>query len=158
MVTREDLKKIVMLGYLTDAMLDKLIPITDLLLFDENEIIFRQGDPSDRLYMVKQGKVLLEQRITDKITVSISAIKPGFTFGWSAMLDEETYTSRAVAAKPCELFSLRGEKLKALFEKDHSLGFIMSQRLLVIMKKRYDIRTEQFIKTIKHHPDLGSLL
>ena len=158
MITREDLKQIVMLGYLTDAMLDKLVPITDLLLFDENDIIFRQGDKSSRLYMVKQGKVLLEQRITDTITVSISAIKPGFAFGWSAMLDEETYTSNAIAAERCELFSFREEKLKALFQKDHSLGFIMSQRLLVIMKKRYDIRTEQFIKTIKHHPDIGSLL
>ena len=158
MVTREELKQIVMMGYLTDEMLDKLIPITDLLSFDENEIIFRQGDKSGRLYMVKHGKVLLEQKITDKITVSISAIKPGYTFGWSAMLDEETYTSRAIAAEPCELYSLREEKIKALFEKDHSMGFIMSQRLLVIMKKRYDIRTEQFIKTIKHHPDIGSLL
>lgn len=158
MITTEDLKQIVMLGYLTDAMLEKLVPITDLLLFDENDIIFRQGEKSSRLYMVKQGKVLLEQKITDKITVSISAIKPGFAFGWSAMLDEETYTSYAIAAERCELFSFREEKLKTLFQEDHSLGFIMSQRLLVIMKKRYDIRTEQFIKTIKHHPDIGSLL
>lgn len=158
MVTREDLKQIVMLGYLNDAMLDKLVPITDLLLFDENDIIFSQGEKSSRLYMVKKGKVLLEQRITDNITVSISAIKPGYTFGWSAMLDEERYTSGAIAAEPCELFSLREEKIKALFEKDHSLGYIMSQRLLVIMKKRYDIRTEQFIKTIKHHPDISPLL
>jgi CRP-like cAMP-binding protein len=158
MVTREELKQIVMMGYLTDEMLDKLIPITDLLSFDENEIIFRQGDKSGRLYMVKHGKVLLEQKITDKITVSISAVKPGYTFGWSAMLDEETYTSRAIAVEPSELFSLREKKIKALFEKDHSLGFIMSQRLLVIMKKRYDIRTEQFIKTIKHHPDIATLL
>jgi len=158
MITREDLKQIVMMGYLTDEMLDKLVPITDLLLFDEKEFIFRQGDKSERLYMVKQGKVLLEQRITDTITVSISAVKPGYTFGWSAMLDEETYTSGAIAAEPCELFSFRAEKIKALFEEDHSLGYIMSQRLLVILKKRYDIRTEQFIKTIKHHPDIGSLL
>ena len=158
MITIEDLKQIVMLGYLTDAMLEKLVPITDLLLFDENDIIFRQGEKSSRLYMVKQGKVLLEQKITDKITVSISAIKPGFAFGWSAMLDEERYTSYAIAAERCELFSFREEKLKTLFQEDHSLGFIMSQRLLVIMKKRYDIRTEQFIKTIKHHPDIGSLL
>ena len=158
MITRDDLKQIVMLGYLTDEMLDKLIPITDLLYFDENEIIFRQGDPSDRLYMVKQGKVLLEQRITDKITVHISAIKPGYTFGWSAMLEEETYTVGAVAAERCELLSFREAKIKALFAQDHSMGFIMSQRLLVIMKKRYDIRTEQFIKTIQHHPDIATLL
>jgi CRP-like cAMP-binding protein len=158
MVTREELKQIVMMGYLTDEMLDKLIPITDLLSFDENEIIFRQGDKSGRLYMVKHGKVLLEQKITDKITVSISAVKPGYTFGWSAMLDEETYTSGAIAAEPCELYSFREAKIKALFEQDHSLGYIMSQRLLVVLKKRYDIRTEQFIKTIKHHPDIATLL
>jgi CRP-like cAMP-binding protein len=158
MVTREELKQIVMMGYLTDEMLDKLIPITDLLSFDENEIIFRQGDKSGRLYMVKHGKVLLEQKITDKITVSISAVKPGYTFGWSAMLDEETYTSRAITVEPSELFSLREKKIKALFEQDHSLGYIMSQRLLVVLKKRYDIRTEQFIKTIKHHPDIATLL
>ena len=158
MITRDDLKKIVMMGYLSDEMLDKLVPITDLLLFDEKDFIFRQGDKSDRFYMLLKGKVLLEQNITDTITVSLSAIKPGFSFGWSAMLDEETYTVSALCSEPCQVLSFREEKLKALFEQDHSLGYIMSQRLLVVIKKRYDIRTEQFIKTIKHHPDIGSLL
>jgi hypothetical protein len=34
----------------------------------------------------------------------------------------------------------------------------MSQRLLRVIQKRYQIRTEQFIKVIRHHPDLGSLI
>ena len=157
MTTINDLRQIVILGYLTDAMLEKLVPITDLLQFDKKEFIFRQGDISDRFYMLKKGKVLLELEISDKITVSLSAIKPGYSFGWSAMLDEEMYTVNALCSEPCEIYSLRAEKLKALFEKDHNLGYIMSQRLLVIMKKRYDIRTEQFIKTITHHPDLADL-
>ncbi len=158
MVTRNELKQIVLIGHLTDEMLDKLIPITDLLHFDEKEFIFRQGDKSDRFFMLKKGKVLLELKVSDKITVFVSAIKPGFSFGWSAMLDEEYYTVHALCSEPCEVYSLRTKKLKALFEKDHSLGYIISQRLLVILKKRYDIRTEQFIKTIKHHPDLLDLL
>ena len=69
MITVDDLKQIVMLGYLTDEMLEKLVPITDLLLFDENEFIFRQGEQSDRLYMLKEGKVLLELEVSDNITV-----------------------------------------------------------------------------------------
>ena len=138
MIAREDFKQIVMLGYLTDEMLDNLIPITELLHFDERELIFRQGEKAQRFYMLKEGKVILEQRITDKIAVSVSAIKPGYSFGWSAMLDEEQYTIDAVCAEPCKVFSFRDEKLKALFEKDHSMGFIMSQRLLQIIKKRYD--------------------
>ena len=158
MVAREDLKKIVMLGRLTDEMLGKLAPITELLHFDKREVIFRQGEKSEHFYMLKEGKVILEQRITDKIAVSLSAIKPGNAFGWSAMLDGEEYTIDAVCAEPCKVFSIREDKIKALFEEDHSLGFKMSQRLLHIIKKRYDIRTEQFIKTLKHHPEISSLL
>ena len=158
MIAREDLKQIIMLGYLSDEMLDKLIPITELQYFDKRELIFRQGDKAQRFYMLKEGKVILEQRITDKIAVSVSAIKPGNSFGWSAMLDGEEYSIDAVCAEPCKVFSFRDEKIKALFKEDHSLGFIMSQRLLHILKKRYDIRTEQFIKTLKHHPEISSLL
>ena len=158
MIAREELKQIIMLRYLTDEMLDKLIPITELLYFDKRELIFRQGEKSRHFYMLKEGKVILEQKITDKIAVSLSAIKPGHSFGWSAMLDGEEYNIDAVCAEPCKVFSFQDEKIKALFEKDHSLGFIMSQRLLHIIKKRYDIRTEQFIKTLRHHPEISSLL
>ena len=158
MIAKEDLKQIVMLGYLTDEMLDKIVPITELLHFDEREMVFRQGDRAERFYMLKEGKVILEQRITDKIAVSVSAVKPGYSFGWSAMLNEEKYTIDAVCAEPCQVFSFRDQKIKARFEKDHSLGFIISQRLLHIIKKRYDIRTEQFIKTLRHHPEISNLL
>ena len=157
-VAREDLKQIFMLGYLSDEMLDKLIPITQLVFFEKRESIFRQGEKSRHFYMLKEGKVILEQRITDKIAVSVSAIKPGNSFGWSAMLDGEEYTIDAICAEPCKVFTLRDKEIKALFEKDHSLGFMMSQQLLRIIKKRYDIRTEQFLKTLRHHPEISNLL
>jgi CRP-like cAMP-binding protein len=158
MIAREDLKQIGILSKLTDEMLDKLIPITELLHFDKRELIFRQGEKSERFFMLKEGKVILELRITDKIAVSLSAIKSGNSFGWSAMMDGEVYTIDAVCAQPCKVFSFHSEKIKALFEQDHSLGFIMSQRLLEIVKKRYDIRTEQFVKTLRHHPEISNLL
>ena len=158
MIAREDLKQIVMMGYLTDGMLDKVISITDLQHFDKREMIFRQGEKAQRFYMLKEGKVILEQKITDKIAVSVSAIKTGYSFGLSAMLNGEVYNLDAVCAEPCKVFSFREDKIKALFEEDHSLGYIMSQRLLHVMKKRYDIRTEQFLKTLRHHPEISSLL
>jgi CRP-like cAMP-binding protein len=158
MLSRKDLKQIVLLGHLTDEMLDKIVPITDLLIFNEKEFVFQQGEKADRFYMLQQGKVILELTVTDKLTISVSAIKPGYSFGWSAMLEDERYTVNALCSEPSRILSLREEKLKALLEQDPSMGYIMSQRLLVIMKKRYDIRTEQFIKTITHHPDIAELL
>ncbi len=158
MIAVKDLKQFVMFGYLTDTMLKALVPITEMLLFDENEMVFVQGEKADRFYLLKKGKVLLEQRITATLTVSLSAIKPGFSFGWSAMLENGLYSTDAICTEPCEVYSFRESKIKKLMEEDHSMGFIISQRLLYVLKKRFDARTDQFVKTIKLHPDISKLL
>ena len=157
MVTTEDLKKMVIMTHLKDDMLDRIISITDVLIFEDQEIIFRQGDIADRFYMVKRGKVLLEQRLAEKITVSVGSIKPGFAFGWSTMIEDGYYTTDAVCAEPCEIYSMKGDKIRALCDKDPYMGYLLSRRLLVILKKRYDHRTDQFIKVLKHNPDMKEL-
>ena len=158
MITRATLKNMVMLGYLTDEMLDQLIPITEMLQFDEKEFVFNQGEKADRFFFVQQGKVLLEQRISQTILITLSAINPHFSFGWSALLENATYSAYALCAEPSQLLSFRADKLKSLLDQNHSLGYIMSQRLLRVIQKRYEIRTEQFVKAIRHHPDLGNLM
>jgi CRP-like cAMP-binding protein len=157
MVTTEDLKKMVIMTHLKDDMLDRIISITDVLIFEDQEIIFRQGDIADRFYLVKRGKVLLEQRLAEKITVSVGSIKPGFAFGWSTMIEEGYYTTDAVCAEPCEIYSMKGDKIRALCDKDPYMGYLLTRRLLVILKKRYDHRTDQFIKVLKHNPDMKEL-
>ena len=157
MITRQDLKQIVMLTYLTDPMLDNLAQIVDVLKFDKDEIIFREKEPSGRFYMLKSGQVLLEQRISDQVTACVAAIKPGYSFGWSAMIKNERYTVDAVCEEPSEVFSFKSEKIRNLFEQDPEMGMRMHQRLLVIIKKRLDIRTEQFRQAIMNHPDMQSL-
>jgi CRP-like cAMP-binding protein len=157
MVTTEELKEMVIMAYLEDDMLDHLTSITDVLTFNEKETIFRQGDTADRFYMVKRGKVLLEQKLTDKITVFVGSVKPGFSFGWSTMIEEGYYSANAVCAEPSEIYSIIGNRIKTLCQKHPDMGVRLTQRLLMVLKKRYDSRTEQFIKAIKNHPDMKDL-
>lgn len=158
MIAVEDLKQFVMLGYLTDEMLESLVPITEMLLYDKDEKIFSQGDKAERFFLLKKGIVLLEQRITDTLTISLSSIKPGFSFGWSTMIDHAPYSTDAICAEPCEVYSFRESKIKKAMQENHSLGFILSQRLLHVLKKRFDARTDQFVKTIKLHPEISKLI
>ena len=157
MITKEDLKQIVMLTYLTDPMLDNLAQIIDILKFDRDEILFRENDPAERFYMVRSGNVLLEQRISDKVTACIGSIKPGFSFGWSAMIEDSFYTSDAVCVEPSEIYSFKRNRIKKLFMKDPDMGFRMKQRVLVIIKKRLDYRSDQFRQAIRNHPDMQNL-
>jgi len=156
-VSVEELKEIVMMTHLENDMLERIRMIVDVLTFNDQEVIFRQGDAADRFYMVKHGKVLLEQQMTDLVTVSVGSIKPGFSFGWSTMISDGMYTTDAVCAEPSEVYSMLGHKLRALCLEDARMGFLLCQRLLVILKKRYDRRTEQFLKVIQHHPDMQDL-
>jgi len=158
MVTKKDLKSIVILGFLTDEMIDTLLPITELLKFDEGEVVFREGDDADTFYMVRRGKILLEQRVSEKITISMGAVKPGYAFGWSAIIGGTTYTSDAVCSEKSEVFATNGIELTKRLDNDHSMGYRMTQRVLRIIKKRLEIRTEQFLRAIKDHPDIQHLV
>ncbi len=158
MLTREDLNQIVMIAHLTDPMQDRLSQIIDVLKFDNDEILFKEGEPAERFYMLRSGNVLLEQRISDKVTACVGSVKPGFSFGWSTMVDNGVYTSDAVCVEPSEIYSFKRDKINKLFEQDAEMGFRMYQRLLEMIKTRLDYRTRQFRQAIKDHPDMQNLL
>ncbi len=158
MVTVDDLKQIVMLTYLTDSMLENLTEIVDVLKFDQNEVIFRENEQAQRFYMLRTGSILLEQEISEDVTACVGSIKPGYSFGWSAMVEEASfYTTDAVSVEYSDVFSVKREKIRQLFERDPEMGLRFYQRLLVIIKKRLDYRSVQFRQAIMNHPDMQGL-
>ncbi|MBW2174511.1 MAG: hypothetical protein JRF64_07720, partial [Deltaproteobacteria bacterium] len=63
MVSAQDLKGIELFAGLTDGMLDKLAPLVQTESFDERAIIYETGNPAERFYSLKRGKVLLETEL-----------------------------------------------------------------------------------------------
>ena len=158
MVTVDDLKQIVMLTYLTDPMLENLAEIVDVLKFDKDEVIFKENEPAKRFYMLRAGSILLEQSVSEDVTACVGSIKPGYSFGWSSMVEEASfYTTDAVSVEFSDVFSVRRERIRQLFERDPEMGFRFYQRLLVIIKKRLDYRSVQFRQAIVNHPDMQEL-
>lgn len=159
MLSYDDVRDIIILSYLTDEMLDAIIPHLDILHFEEEDVIFKEGDPADRMFFLKRGKILLEKRISDEISFAIGAVKPGFSFGWSAVVgDGLPYTGMTVCAEPCQVYSIRAEKIRDLLNNDHEMAFHFHQRLLWVIKNRLDHRTSQFVTVLRNHPDIESLI
>jgi CRP/FNR family cyclic AMP-dependent transcriptional regulator len=163
MITKDELRRVVILGYLTDSMLEKLIPIVERAHVDERQYVFRQGDSAEKFFMLSHGKVLLEQRISEKMTVSIESVRPGYSFGWSGMMTGgiepySRFTSDAISTEASELFVLKGEDLNNLLDNDHHMGYLICQRLTRVIARRLRHRTEQFVRIIKQHPDIDNLI
>lgn len=158
MVTIEELRKINLLQDLTDEMLEKVIAVARPLRFREKDVIFEEGNRAEYFYMLKRGKILLEMDISDRIDISLGSIKSGYSFGWSALLSNSSHASRAVCAEPCDVVAIPGEKLRALLEGDHTMGYRVMELTAKILKNRLERRTGQLLKVMAKHPDMQKLL
>ncbi|MFH2128978.1 MAG: Crp/Fnr family transcriptional regulator [bacterium] len=157
MIPKEELRKIIVLEHLTDEMLEKITPAIQLLRIKEQEMVFEEGSEARRFYMLKSGKILLEKRISSQVTVSLGAIKPGFSFGWSAMFGEP-YSFLAISSEESEIFTIEAESILTLLNNDHSMGFQIMRSLTRMLKNRMNRIEEQFLRAIREHPDIESLL
>ena len=157
MVSRSDIREIVIFKRLTDEMIAKLQPEMELLRFAEGEMIFRSGENADMFYSLKRGKILLEQRVLDKVTISVGSVKPGYSFGWSALLGDQKFTVDTVCGEPCEVLRIRATTLFEMIEEDYEMGYRLMHRLLHMVRTRLDGRTELLLKVILDHPDMQTL-
>jgi CRP-like cAMP-binding protein len=158
MVSVEDLRRIMLFENLTDRMLEQLLSVVQEESFGEREIIYEAGNAADRFFSLKRGKVLLEAELAPALIISLGAIKSGYSFGWSALLPSASHTSYAVSAEPSEIFVMPGDKLLALLERDHAMGYLVMHKAAQILENRLERRTAQFLKVITKHPDIGTLL
>lgn len=158
MVSVEDLRKVVLFEDLTDQMLEQLLPIVQAEPLGERQIIYETGNTADQFYSLKRGKVLLEAEVAPAIIISLGAIKSGYSFGWSALVPSASHTSYAVSAEPSEIFVMAGDKLLALLDRDHTMGYLFMQKAARILENRLERRSAQFLNVITKHPEIGALL
>jgi len=157
MVSLNDLKKILLLSNFEDSLLEKLAAPAQLRIFGEKAVLFVEGQEADTFYMLLNGKVLLEKAASETVKISLEAVKPGYSFGWSALLTGASYTSYAICAEPCELITFQGNELRKMMEENLLLGRRIMERTLEITMVRLQKRTEQFLKTLRQHPDMERL-
>jgi CRP-like cAMP-binding protein len=121
-------------------------------------MVYEEGGAAKQFYALKRGKVLLEAELAPEFIISVGSIKPGYSFGWSALFPQETYGSYAVCSEPSEIMIMAGDKLSEILESDHAMGFLFMKKAAKILENRLGRRTEQFLKVISKHPEIGMLL
>jgi signal transduction histidine kinase len=101
-------------GLLTDA-LHAVAHTAQLKQFAAREVIFKEGDPGDGLYVVIEGMVQMSALVSENQRRVLSQVGPGDFFGEMAILDNEPRSATAAAEQESKLaFIPREDMLKAL--------------------------------------------
>ena len=120
--------------------------------FKKNQVIFREGEPANRFYLIETGKVILESSGEAGDPVVIDTIGAGDLLGWSWMFPPNTwhFTSRAIEATTAIFFY--GTILREYCQKDHSLGYELLKRMTVVMSRRMQAARNKML-AIHHGSD-----
>lgn len=104
--------------------------------YEEGQFVIREGDPADYFYVLEEGKIRLSVGERAQITYMVS--NSGEAFGWSSLVDRDTYTASAECIVPSKLIKIEKEKLDKVFRKDPASGLIFFKRLAGIVGQRLE--------------------
>ncbi len=80
-------------------LLEQIAPEVRVLHLEKDEIIFREGDPGDLLYLVGEGSVKISKSGRGGEQETLSFIRPGNFFGEMALLDGQPRSAMATAVE-----------------------------------------------------------
>lgn len=97
-------------------------------VFSPGEVIFRQGDPSDEAYLLREGTVRLIKKVRGADR-SLSILKPGDLFGESALVSGAPRSSTAVAITAGHARAIAPSTLATLVQTHPTSGVRMVEQL-----------------------------
>ena len=121
--------------------LEKIAGLCREETFQPGQVIFRQGDTGDRVYIIAEGQVTLERTVdlgTRRGNVVIGIIGKGRAFGcWSTLLGiSHSFLSSASCQKPTKAVLFNGTEIRALMLSNPALGFCILERLCFFLRDR----------------------
>jgi CRP/FNR family cyclic AMP-dependent transcriptional regulator len=116
-----------------------------LIQFKPGELIFREGDPANRFYLVQRGSVALEARAGLQTVTRIDTVGAGDVLGWSWLFPPYFWHFDARALEPTEAIFLYGTPLREECDRDHDLGYEFVRRMAEVMMKRLHATRRQWV-------------
>ncbi len=95
------------------------------------DVVFREGDAGDRVYLIARGSVSIKLQLTDENRARrLATFAPGVFFGEMALLEGERRSADAFAKGECVvLYTLSAERLAQIMHQHPQMGIKLYRNL-----------------------------
>ncbi|EKD93142.1 MAG: cAMP-binding protein [uncultured bacterium] len=122
------LQKIPLFEELNESDHAEIIKHINLNYFPINYVLFSQGDPGDKLFIIKSGSVKIFS--PDKPTEIIAMLGPNEFFGEMALFEDRPRSASAMTNEESEVFLLEKSDFYDLVLKNQSIASKLSEEFL----------------------------
>jgi CRP-like cAMP-binding protein len=99
------------------------------------EYLFREGDPADSFFVLREGRVALEMRLPTGAAI-LDTAEQGEVLGWSWLVPPYRWTFDGRAVEHVRVVRFDGACLREKCAADPELGYALTQRIVRVMSAR----------------------
>jgi CRP-like cAMP-binding protein len=125
--------------------LEQIASIARVRDYNHGDVVFRQGDPAQHLFLVVHGTVSLEICAAGIGCKQILTLGAGEVLGWSSALEQLCYTARARAIDVTRLVEINDAQFLTICERDPQFGYEMMRRIALALAKRLSATRMQLL-------------
>ncbi len=121
---------------ISDKDINNIAAFSKEVTFNKDELIFKEGDLADSLYIITYGKVSLELSTAHRGKVIIQTIDEDDILGVSWVSSPYRWQFDARALTLIRAIKIDANNLRRLCEEDNALGYRLMKRLIEVVIKR----------------------
>lgn len=144
MISTQFLRESPLFRDLDEAERAQVLIIGQVRSFRAEEVIFREGDAGDGLYIVIDGAVRISKH-TAAGEEALAILEANAFFGEMALVDFSTRAADAVANVPTETFFIPLKELRGLIEANHGIALKVLFALCEVLTQRLRETNERYM-------------
>jgi len=109
--------------------------------------IFREDNPGDGVYVVKEGLVEISGRVAEDVQRAFSQLGPGEIFGEMAVVERQPCLATATALKDTTVYFIPRDEMRALIQRSPAFAFNVLQEVSRRLQEFDRIRLDKVVET-----------
>lgn len=122
----------------------QILIIGQVRTYQASQVIFREGDAGDGLFILLKGSVRISKRSATG-EEALAILEPHAFFGEMALIDFSARAADAIANEASELFFIPLKDLRSLIEAHHQLALKILYALCEVLAQRLRETNERYM-------------
>jgi CRP-like cAMP-binding protein len=149
MSDKADLKQQILFSDLTDGELGVIAQRVAIEHYKKGKSIFREGEPTHGIYLVKSGKVEISKNTPDGWKQTLALLSANHIFGeLSVIEDKAKHGADATAIDDTDVFRIKTEDFKALEKSDPAMMYKIMKTVARIASRNVHMMNEKLMKLL----------
>lgn len=142
------LSEVVVFHGLDTKQLESILGISSMQQFDQDAVIFKEGDPGEELFLILNGKIRISRQLAG-VGVgeeALAVLEPTQAFGEMAVIEDDVVRSAtATAHEPCSMLVLKKKAFQRLLRHNHDLAYIVLSNVVKLLSNRLRTTNDKVI-------------